>query len=292
MRTPRQSTLPLWKQLWQRLTPEQQKKARSVAWSVSVHFLMLTLLAAIPLTMEAMTPPPILITAVAADDGELESLAVSTMAEDLEAISDQIELEPEPLELEAPEIMDLDSLVDLAAPVLEQGEVQPASHEEATSSGTAGESLAEGGSDAELIAETDRRVGKAGGALEGPVRVSLMFSGDADIDLHVKYASAERQQFAMRHIYFGAPASEHARLDVDANAHTIVPEPCENIIFHTVFPKANYTVALHCFRAPRNMKPTPYVVTVKRGKKTDVYKGKLVPFGPFKTICEFRYSAS
>ena len=147
------------------------------------------------------------------------------------------------------------------------------------------------------IVEMDRRVKAAGGELEGPIRVSLSFSGLHDIDLHVVYEGFEgrpRRQSARRsrqrsnsrsasffqqlgsgnngrirhHVFYGLARTNHCVLDVDANASSVHPEPCENIVFHKVPRQATYTVYLDHYRTRGFRMPTPYVVVVRNGKST------------------------
>ena len=155
-------------------------------------------------------------------------------------------------------------------------------------------SIADMQNDEQRIAETNRRVAAAGGELTGPIRVSLIFSVDDDIDLHVQYQAIGRQAAMQRtgfpyHVFFQNPRTEHAMLDVDANANYVVPVPCENIIFRTVPKSGNYIVAIHHYQPRGRIEPTPYVVVVSYGPNTKVFRGSILPRNGMMKIWEFKF---
>ena len=120
-----------------------------------------------------------------------------------------------------------------------------------------------------------------------------MFSGDDDLDLHVQYRELGRRALA-----FGSPTYQvnyrnartpHAMLDVDANARSLMREPCENIVFSQVPSSGQYAVWLHLYRIRGPIEPVPYVIVVKYGKRTKVFEGTITQFHGMKPIFNFRY---
>lgn len=154
-----------------------------------------------------------------------------------------------------------------------------------------------------LLQDTDRKILGAGGNLNGPIRISLAFTGRDDLDLHVIYEVPNQYHYRKRksnksasvpmiqpyRIYYGYKESEHATLDVDANAQVIMFEPCENVIFHSKPPKAKYTIVLDNFAERDDPSPTPYVLVVKYGLDVKVFEGELLPTDRMKEIWSFEY---
>ncbi len=77
------------------------------------------------------------------------------------------------------------------------------------------------------------RVKKAGGGIEGELRFSLSWENDDDLDIHVVCPEG--------HIYY---ADKKGRLDVDANAGSIVPNPVENVIWKNTPPIGEYIISV------------------------------------------------
>lgn len=277
-----------WRQAWQQLTAAQQQRVRSFAWSASLHMCVLAVLLLIPISIQKLNS--VEITGVFAGEDVVEVFSFESPME-LEQ-----ELVHEEIETVEPTVVALDDLAQMDIAPLELTSLQPVSSTPSLSTiePVQGDGGGAGvGSDDHRVQETNRRVAAAGGELEGPVRVSLMFSGDDDIDLHVQYQPTQgtRPMLGMgRYIFFGSPRSEHAALDVDANASVVHPKPVENVIFRTVPAKATYTVGIHHFRVRGYAEPVPYVVTIKYGSKIKVFEGVIRPFDGLKQIWQFQYA--
>lgn len=294
--------LPFWRRLWLRLSPTQQSRVKSIGWAASAHFLLLAILAAIGLASPTIATIDLSGVIARAESVEAFELLAEAGLEELikEELQKLEELPPseddvlrELLEVEIPLDQPTEkSTVDM--------EVQSAAALQQVSLPSV---LSELTSEQEKIAETNRRVAAAGGMLDGPIRVSLIFSGDDDIDLHVQYEelghNAKRRAglfgFPMGvpiyHIFFANPRSQHAALDVDANAAGVVAHPCENIIFRSVPRTANYTVAINHYKTRGFVEPTPYVIVVNYGKQTRVFEGTILPRDGTKVIWTFKYSS-
>ena len=284
---------PIWKRYWQRLTATQQDRIKSIGWSASLHFVLLAGLATIQIATQVL------------EQNEIMVMYANDLPSDVISLENAFDIEnfEEPL-LEALEPSVHEPLSDLTqiSSQLDADSSEFAAEQEEEGAALSGlQPVSEIGnlqSDEQRIAETDRRVAAAGGALDGPVRISLIFSGDDDIDLHVRYQAIGREDtrsslfasFGDGYIFYGRPRSEHAMLDVDANAAIVVPSPCENIIFHTVPKSANYTVAIHHYATRGVVEPTPYVIVVKYGKRTKTFKGEILPKDGLKKIWQFRYT--
>lgn len=93
------------------------------------------------------------------------------------------------------------------------------------------------------------RVKNAGGNVDGDVRVSLSWDNKDDLDLSVYKDNDEYNC-----IYYGRRRELGGELDVDANAHSIVDEPVENIFWKSINNLANgkYTVKVNNFNKRTN----------------------------------------
>lgn len=93
------------------------------------------------------------------------------------------------------------------------------------------------------------RVKNAGGNVDGDVRVSLSWDNKDDLDLAVYKDNDEYDC-----IYYGRRRELGGELDVDANAHSIVDEPVENIFWKSINNLANgqYTVKVNNFNKRTN----------------------------------------
>ena len=93
------------------------------------------------------------------------------------------------------------------------------------------------------------RVKNAGGNVDGDVRVSLSWDNRDDLDLSVYKDNDEYDC-----IYYGRRRGLGGELDVDANAHSIVDEPVENIFWKSINNLANgkYTVKVNNFNKRTN----------------------------------------
>ena len=272
---------PYYQRLWEQVSVEHKRRLYSYSWSTSVHFLALVLLVYCTFAIEDKRPLILQVSFSAAEDDlpiSFETLDVPT------PVLQEIETPAEPPPLEFP------ILAEIALPTTgpELAEVITASATELSS---------DGDSNDVRIVEVSRRVKASGGETEGPVRTSLIWNSDDDIDLHVSYRSlakpTSRIPFVEQgYIWFGQPISSHARLDVDANANPffLMPNPaCENVIFNSVPKKATFLVSLNLF-AWRSRRPNiPYIVTVHYGRKSKVFEGTIGPGDGMKQIHQFSY---
>ena len=288
----RRRKLPIWQVYWRQLTIAQQERVKSIAWAISFHLFVVAVLAAVSLT----TPSLVTIDLNCSFNTDATVETITMLAES--DTRDQFEEEPDVLEASLPEIPQPFAELESLEISLDTQQSQAKVGSEATSvlsSLAQASSITEMQNDEQRVAETNRRVAAAGGKLEGPIRVSLIFNGDDDIDLHVQYQSIGRQPAMQRawfpyHVFFQNPRTEHAMLDVDANANYVVPDPCENIIFRTVPKSGNYIVAIHHYQPRGRIEPTPYVVVVNYGANTKVFRGTILPRDGMMKIWEFRFS--
>lgn len=110
------------------------------------------------------------------------------------------------------------------------------------------------------------KVKTAGGKVDGVLRISLEWFDRDDLDLHVHEPNKN-------HIYFGNPQSRTGgHLDVDMNAHSIVKNPVENIIYPhgSPIPDGNYTVIVNNFNE-RSSGKKEFSVEIE-------YKGEIFTF--------------
>ncbi len=291
--------------LWRWLTPEQQRSAKSFSWAFSTHFLLLIILGIIIFPSEQAPQISIMVSL----RNEDISYAEFTVAEDLEVIDmESIEALEESVTIPEPEPVISEVNEAIQPPELGLGELvqDPLVSDQAESPSL---SMADSELNAEALAlatETQRRVRAAGGSVEGKILVSLMYDGYDDLDLAVSYKIDERRRRLpvqrndqrlsdamllmprIPTIWYGCPFTQHGRLDVDANAVGISPEPCENIVFTDPPERAQYKVFINHFRS-RQRGPTPYVVIVTIDGKTRVYEGSIRHGGGLREICSFRY---
>ena len=123
------------------------------------------------------------------------------------------------------------------------------------------------------------RVKNAGGNIDGDVRVSLSWDNKDDLDLSVYKDNDEYDC-----IYYGRRRELGGELDVDANAHSIVDEPVENIFWKSINNLANgkYTVKVNNFnkRTNENQGFTLQFATTE-GIQTFTYPNNDVNHKPF-----------
>lgn len=278
----RDTSLPHWLAWWERLSPDRQKELRGWAYSFCFQLSLLLLLClftigvpganAIDLTLSFAEPKSL-------DDAPsitIEPIEEPASNVEPESVSEaEVEMEPPPVEL-----------TDSTAPAKDVAE--PASDATDITSLT---------SNSDRITETNRRVAAAGGNIRVPVRISLSFSGDDDIDLHVKFKGQHRQADyhgrADGYIWHRYPNSLWGKLDVDANRRggPVAEHPCENVAFAFPPHEARYSVELEHFHVRDTPDITPYIVVVQSGAKTAVHTGTIQP-GERLTICQFQYQHS
>ncbi len=299
------------KQMWQRLTPEQQRQIKSANYSFWVHLSLILILAAVGIGMQK-DEPVCLVMSVAQTEAETVALCEFEVTEEPEIEELELLEEPsEPVTFEIAEPIAPDFAVSELPDITDQLAVQPLGNGEPLSVAASPAELA---GDSRLVAEVHRLVSAAGGKTDGPICVSLMFSGDDDLDLHVFYGSQVTQNRRMprnqpgnlfgfgfqqvfgnsfssegNHVYFRQRVTQHAALDVDANAQYVMPNPCENIIFRSVPARSNYTVCVDTYAVRGRPERTPYVVVVKYGQKTRVFEGMIGPSERMKNIWQFQF---
>lgn len=305
---------PLWWRIWNSLEPSTQQWCVSYSWAVSVVTVVVAILAFLTLSVPGMTRIS-LSASLSLDDGIDDSFSLEPMEEP----QDDDEFEDELIVEEPPVIepVDIDTPIPSVEPVIPAPDAAlravsaVAADQEITAS-----ALGDLNTDAARIQETNRRIVAAGGSLNGPLRVSLSFTGNDDIDLHVIYDGYERRSRQRRRnrsppnflfappnlfgnpngnvssrVFYGNRRTPYATLDVDANVRRIHPFPAENVIFSKLPRNATYTVMVDHYRLRGRPEPTPYVVVVAKGKtKPKVYQGNIMPYERMKTICQFKYN--
>lgn len=94
------------------------------------------------------------------------------------------------------------------------------------------------------------RVKNAGGNIDGDVRVSLSWDNKDDLDLSVFDLKNKRR------IYYGNRHAFGGELDIDANAHTIMDDPVENIFWKSIddLPNGQYAVKVDNFNKRTNQR--------------------------------------
>lgn len=119
---------------------------------------------------------------------------------------------------------------------------------------------------ADVISE---RVKRAGGQIEGQLRISLAWSNGDDLDLHL------RNLEDMEHLYFANRRRWGGMLDVDENAGSIrnSTDPVENIIFPTItaMPDGLYIVGVHNFAKRMNERVGFKLQIAIEGQETVTY---------------------
>ena len=297
------------------LSVETQRWIYSCSCAVAINIFILVVLMLIRLALPQRTEISLEVSWSLDPAEELAMVEIpSDSLIDEPDLAEEMELEPEIAPEPEPLVADVMELVDELSEAVAEAEpleVEPVETEAAVSSELVSDSsLAEMTSDSQRVAETERRVAERGGGLDGPVRVSLAYAGDDDVDLHVIYTGFRRrgrrsdrnQSFSglifgqssgngriHGMINFHRPVDQFAQLDVDSNARFVVPEPCENIVFQEVLRNGNFTVLIDHFRLRGPPEPTPYVVVVKNGRRKTVYEGNIMPGDRHIEICRFKY---
>ena len=276
---------PWWQRLWMRLSNEQQVSIKSYWWSIAVNVSILLIMGLFVVSLP-VTDSINLTLSLASSNGDEVTEDIITI--EPEAENDEPEPEPEEVEPE-PEPQAVHEPEDEAPP---EGIEEPADPGDGQASSTPTD-LSELTSNAGRISEVERRVASAGGGLDGPIRVSLAFSGDDDIDLHLFYkgkGGEGRRSYGFNgYVYYRKPSCRWGKLDVDSNARDISLYPAENIVFHHAPSQANYTVKIDHYRLRGYPKPTPYVVIVKYGRLKKVFEGSIMPGERMLEICHFSY---
>ena len=272
---------------------QRRERLQSLMWSLSVHGALLSLLALMSLPMQRMQRNELVMIEAMDTGDDLGELDIST----IDFSSLDIMEAPEPLLNQESPSERLDEL--LITPDVESSvNAELSDNQEEDQAATVPTALASLGNDELRIAEADRRVGAAGGNTQAPIRVSLLFDGDDDLDLDLQYRilkttrdRVEIDRLFEPRINFLLRTNPHGALDVDANALRVVPEPCENIIITDPPLLAEYTVRVSVFRYRGDRTATPMVVMIRYGDKTKVFKEQLTPGQRSKTIHTFRFAS-
>lgn len=122
-----------------------------------------------------------------------------------------------------------------------------------------------GGNVADSIKE---RVKKAGGRIEGTLRISLSWGNYDDLDIHVHEPAGKGRNAMIDHIYFGCRKGwTGGELDVDMNAGSgTTREPVENVVWTNKVPDGAYRVVVNNYRLRETANPG-FVVEVECGNK-------------------------
>lgn len=291
---------PWWRRLWQRLRREHQARIMGLYWSLSINLCAL-LITAMCYFVKKPVPQPLDLTlsitaSVQEDEGD-DEVTIEPLVEPEPEPEVEPEPEPEPQPEPSPQPEPVPESPPAGPDASEPtpvADAPPTGEAQSTSTTNDASDLSHQASDGALEAEIERRVAAAGGNLRGALRVSLGFTGDDDIDLHLLFdgyvVQNRRKFFISDHIYYGHKWNTFGGLDVDANANGVHPFPAENIIFRQAPTKATYRVVLNHFRRRGPTEPTPYVVLVKYGRHKRVYRGTISPGDRNIEICRFNYS--
>lgn len=122
------------------------------------------------------------------------------------------------------------------------------------------------------------RVKKAGGKIDGVLRVSLSWFNYDDLDLHIIEPNG-RGLHVFNHIYFANRTGwTGGVLDVDMNAHAggFSREPVENVIWSNTIPDGVYKVQVNNYRHRESIEPGFVVEIENRGKVSHFSYNKTV----------------
>ena len=119
--------------------------------------------------------------------------------------------------------------------------------------------------------EASKRVAQHNGG-QGVFSITLMWSNDSDLDLHVHCPSGEC-------IYFGNPEVGGGALDIDMNANVINSiDPVENVFWANQPVSGKYIVKVNNFQSRSAKKAqTSFVVIVKIEGRVRKFNGKVWP---------------
>ena len=117
----------------------------------------------------------------------------------------------------------------------------------------------------------DERLDREDGQ-RGEVNVTLMWNGDADLDLRVQCPNGQQ-------IYFNQPSACGGTLDVDMNAADgggpMSDEPVENIVWGNA-PPGRYVVRIDNYESRSDGEnPTPFRLRVANGDETEIIEGSI-----------------
>jgi len=137
-----------------------------------------------------------------------------------------------------------------------------------------GNELLDDQSTEELEQDFEERIEQEGGT-EGELTITLIWEGDADLDLSVVCPDGST-------IDYNGPFSPACggRLDIDTNQRTanISPDPIENITWENTPPRGAYTIKVNNYAADRSAGrriEVPFVIQIKRGDSVEHIRGAI-----------------
>ena len=141
-----------------------------------------------------------------------------------------------------------------------------------------------GGNVADSIKE---RVKKAGGKVEGVLRVSLSWYNYDDLDLHVYEPAGRGVSAGYDHIFFRNKRGwTGGTLDVDMNAGSgMTRQAVENVVWSSAPPDGAYRVVVNDYNQRENSDPGFVVEVESEGKLSHYSYNKAVRTGQDVTIC-------
>lgn len=130
-----------------------------------------------------------------------------------------------------------------------------------------------------------RKVVKAGGKVDGELRVSLEWFNTDDLDLHLFEPHGYEICFHQKQSTSGG------ELDVDMNYRTQVRDPVENIVYPTSRRMHNgvYRVAVHNYTKRENQDVGFNLEIECRGQRYAFSHPQALPQGPMKGVVDFTY---
>ena len=129
--------------------------------------------------------------------------------------------------------------------------------------------------------EFDERLEREG-AQDGEVTVTLMWNGDADLDLHVICPNGQE-------IDYTSTRGCGGNLDIDMNGVRVMSrEPVENVVWPAGAPPGRYIVRVNNFD-PRSdgSGPTPFRLRIVNGDQTEIVEGAIRGTDGTETFYEF-----
>ena len=136
------------------------------------------------------------------------------------------------------------------------------------------------------------RVKKAGGKIDGVLRVSLSWSNSDDLDLHIHEPTGGGVYGLQGHIFFGARRGwTGGTLDVDMNAHVIAEDPVENVVWSDKVPDGPYKVVVNNFRQRTTSNPGFAIEVENAGKLSHFSFNKIVRLKQDIHVCTLHMKA-
>lgn len=150
-------------------------------------------------------------------------------------------------------------------------------------SGLKNQSTEESSTDATLSEEELNQQLENAGALSGAITISMLWSTNDDLDLHVYTPSGEE-------IYFSVPTAGGGTLDVDMQAYEdeLVASPVENVYFDAPA-TGNYQIYVVNYSDRTVDTSTSYLVRVTVGDVSQTYEGTIDGTDTSTYITDFDY---